>query len=1064
MANNVSLSYPSSFYHQFFDRNGKPLSGGKLYTYIAGSSTSVVTYKTISGGTESANRNTNPIILDMAGMAELVISTDTAYKFILFDKNNVKIDEWDNVTAGGSEGGGSSNVYVAGTDGEIDVQEESEGLIRRFVISLSDTVKNAIYDLSSSINDIINALYNKKDKQQPVTKLGSATKVPVSIQQNANGVLDVEFDDIAFPDWTTAINDAVANCEKLSNKKNSVTGYESSTTAYPSIKAVVDFVNNILQNLGGKLITDNGEPFSNSNDLPSTTPYQGVNIADKDYAYVQGTGYAERWSASVSGSDVVWVQEYSINIPVFTPAQQAAIDSGATSTKISNYDTHIANTTIHVTATEKNTWNAKQNAISDLSEIRSGAASGATALQPNGNGSNVTSTFTAASSRTNISSGEKLSVIFGKIAKWFSDLKAVAFSGSYSDLSNKPTIGSGTLTIQKNGNSVATFGANQTGNATANIAVPTKTSELTNDSNFLTTSGNGSDVTATFTAAGSRTNIATGEKLSVIFGKVAKWFSDLKTVAFSGSYSDLSNKPTIPAAANNGVLTIKQNGTSKGTFSANQSSNTEINVTDTTYESKSAASGGTALSLVTTGEKYNWNAKQAAIGDLATIRSGAAAGATALQPNGNGSNVTSTFTMADSRANISTGEKLSIMFGKIAKFFNDLKTVAFTGAYSDLSGKPTIGSATLTIQKNGTNVATFGANATSNVTANILVPTKTSELTNDSNFLTTSGNGSNVTSTFTKNSSDTSGMTSGGKLSALFKAISDFFASLKALAFKDKVSDSDISGTISDSHIASASSWNGKQNALPTSGTASGTYAINISGNAATASAAAYANDAAHANNADSAVTSALAAAANKLSSTYGFADVPIYFNSNGTPSRCFSISNRQRLYETITDNATGFAITHNITGSEHAAMYENQPGSYFKYHVKLRNGTISIVYRWSSNWNTILSEAKFNGRIIWSRLTGSSSSNVDVHDIEKYFHDYPTGSDMTIGSFDLSTQQSFQNITAQGLMIIDGYNSGALMLGTRMMLKFDMCFIKSSGQNTSMQAVIDSELYVMGT
>lgn len=30
--------------------------------------------------------------------------------------------------------------------------------------------------------------------------------------------------------------------------------------------------------------------------------------------------------------------------------------------------------------------------------------------------------------------------------------------------------------------------------------------------------------------------------------------------------------------------------------------------TDTTYESKAAASGGTAVSLVTTGEKYNWNA------------------------------------------------------------------------------------------------------------------------------------------------------------------------------------------------------------------------------------------------------------------------------------------------------------------------------------------------------------------------------------------------------------------------------------------------------------------------
>lgn len=56
---------------------------------------------------------------------------------------------------------------------------------------------------------------------------------------------------------------------------------------------------------------------------------------------------------------------------------------------------------------------------------------------------------------------------------------------------------------------------------------------------------------------------------------------------------------------------------------------------DTTYSSKTAASGGNTLSLCTTGEKYNWNGKQATISDLSTIRSGASAGATAYQkPNG----------------------------------------------------------------------------------------------------------------------------------------------------------------------------------------------------------------------------------------------------------------------------------------------------------------------------------------------------------------------------------------------------------------------------------------------
>ena len=68
------------------------------------------------------------------------------------------------------------------------------------------------------------------------------------------------------------------------------------------------------------------------------------------------------------------------------------------------------------------------------------------------------------------------------------------------------------------------------------------------NSTKLESNGDGSNVTAAFTAASSRTNISTGEKLSVIFGKIAKFFSDLKTVAFTGSYNDLSDKPTIPTA------------------------------------------------------------------------------------------------------------------------------------------------------------------------------------------------------------------------------------------------------------------------------------------------------------------------------------------------------------------------------------------------------------------------------------------------------------------------------------------------------------------------------------
>lgn len=91
------------------------------------------------------------------------------------------------------------------------------------------------------------------------------------------------------------------------------------------------------------------------------------------------------------------------------------------------------------------------------------------------------------------------------------------FSGNYNDLTNKPTIptvNNATLTIQKNGTTVKTFTANASSNVTANITVPTKTSDITNDSGFVTS-------------------------------------SSLATVATSGSYNDLSNTPTIPTVPTN---------------------------------------------------------------------------------------------------------------------------------------------------------------------------------------------------------------------------------------------------------------------------------------------------------------------------------------------------------------------------------------------------------------------------------------------------------------------------------------------------------------------------------
>lgn len=68
--------------------------------------------------------------------------------------------------------------------------------------------------------------------------------------------------------------------------------------------------------------------------------------------------------------------------------------------------------------------------------------------------------------------------------------------------------------------------------------------DKTDVDNKLNSNSTISDTTVAFTEASVRENIVSNEKSSTLFGKVQKWFSDLKKVAFTGSYNDLIDTPS----------------------------------------------------------------------------------------------------------------------------------------------------------------------------------------------------------------------------------------------------------------------------------------------------------------------------------------------------------------------------------------------------------------------------------------------------------------------------------------------------------------------------------------
>jgi len=85
---------------QFFTNSGVILSGGKLYTYAAGTTTPQATFTSSLGNTN----HTNPIILDSAGRVpggEIWLSA-VPYKFLLKDSNDVLIGTYDNVSGIGN--------------------------------------------------------------------------------------------------------------------------------------------------------------------------------------------------------------------------------------------------------------------------------------------------------------------------------------------------------------------------------------------------------------------------------------------------------------------------------------------------------------------------------------------------------------------------------------------------------------------------------------------------------------------------------------------------------------------------------------------------------------------------------------------------------------------------------------------------------------------------------------------------------------------------------------------------------------------------------------------------
>ena len=163
----VNLSFIGGAGWQFFDDNGKPLSGGKIYTYAAGTTTPQATYTAWDGLTA----NTNPIVLDSAGRTPSQIwSTEgVLYKYVVKTSADVLIRAWDNI--GGSVVASDLAALLAASSGSdlVGYLPAGTGAVATTVqdklresISVKDfgAVGDGVIDDTAAVQAAINATAN----------------------------------------------------------------------------------------------------------------------------------------------------------------------------------------------------------------------------------------------------------------------------------------------------------------------------------------------------------------------------------------------------------------------------------------------------------------------------------------------------------------------------------------------------------------------------------------------------------------------------------------------------------------------------------------------------------------------------------------------------------------------------------------------------------------------------------------------------------------------------------------------------------------------------------------
>jgi hypothetical protein len=358
--------------------------------------------------------------------------------------------------------------------------------------------------------------------------------------------------------------------------------------------------------------------------------------------------------------------------------------------------------------------NGKQNTISDLSEIRSNASNGQLAYNTIQTYGDIV-TYDVSSFATNLQ-GQKADTALQPN----DDISELNNDVGYITSASLPTVNNSTITFQKNNITVGDINLNQPNNETINFDIPTTASDV----NALPDTTTINDLTTT----AQQNAIDSGANTTNI-GQIATNTSNISNL----SNTVTNNYNTLDGRITSEVSTLNTAIGTEATNRQNADSNLQSQI-------DAIVSSSDVFDIVGNyAELQAYDISTVPVNDIIKVlvdstHSNAATYYRCVETGG----VKSWLYIGSEGAYYTKSEADNLFVEQTTTVNGKALSNNITLTASDVGALPsstTIGSGILTIQNNGVDVDSFNANATSNKSINIVTPTKTSDLVNDSGFI-----------------------------------------------------------------------------------------------------------------------------------------------------------------------------------------------------------------------------------------------------------------------------------------------------------------------------------------